>query len=226
MRRLVLALMLSGAGAAAGVPEMDVVITSRDGIKLKGTYFSPGRPGPGVVLFHQCDGGGRHSWDGLARDLSTAGFHVLTFDNRGAGESQRGRESAASIAGDADAAYSWLAWQEGVDKSRISAGGSSCGVGSAANLVTMHPLRALVRISGGVASAAMTQIPKTPGVAILGAASSGDPLASNLPAAVQASKNPSSTMKTYDGATHGVSLFVKDRELRPAIVKWLQGVMK
>jgi hypothetical protein len=90
----------------------------------------------------------------------------------------------------------------------------------------MHPLRALVRISGGVASAAMTQIPKTPGVAIFGAASSGDPLASNLPAAVQASKNPSSTMKTYDGDTHGVSLFVKDRELRPAIVKWLQGVMK
>ena len=79
--------------------------------------------------------GGRHSWDGLAHDLSAAGFHVLTFDNRGAGESERGRPSAA-----------------------------------------------------------MTQISKTP--------------------------------KTYDGATHGVSLFVKDRELRPAIVKWLQGVMK
>jgi hypothetical protein len=33
----------------------------------------------------------------------------------------------------------------------------------------------------------------------------------------------------YDGCaggTHGVSLFVKDRELRPAIVKWLQAVMK
>jgi hypothetical protein len=33
-------------------------------------------------------------------------------------------------------------------------------------------------------------------------------------------------MKAYEGATHGVSLFVKDRELRPAIVQWLQSVMK
>lgn len=38
-----------------------VVITSRDGMPLKGTYFSPGTPGPGIALFHQCDGSGRES---------------------------------------------------------------------------------------------------------------------------------------------------------------------
>jgi dienelactone hydrolase len=125
MRQLVIGMVaaawLGDAGLAADVPKTDVVVTSRDGITLKGTYFSAGRPG----------------------------FHVLTFDNRGAGDSQRGRETPATIAGDADAAYSWLAWQQGVDKSRIAAGGSSCGVGSAANLAAARPeIKALVLISG------------------------------------------------------------------------------
>jgi dienelactone hydrolase len=228
MRLFVLAFVLltSMEGAAAPTVVDHVVITSRDGVRLKGTYFSPGQAGPGIVLFHQCDGRGRESWGGLPRDLAAAGFHVLTFDNRGAGESQRGREAPNTIAGDADAAYSWLAWQQGVDKTRMAAGGSSCGVGSAASLLTMHPLRALVLISGGVASTAMTELKKTPDVAIFGVGSKGDPTTSNLPDAVQASKNPLSTMKAYDGGTHGVSLFLKDRELRPAIVQWLQSVMK
>jgi dienelactone hydrolase len=224
----VLAFIAGTATAIGGTPAVvdGVVITSRDGVQLKGTYFSPGQPGPGIVLFHQCDGHGRGSWGTWPRDLAAAGFHVLTFDNRGVGDSQRGRESAAALIGDADAAYSWLAWQPGVDKTRMAAGGSSCGGGTAANLLSTHPLRALVLISGGVGSAALAQIPKAPAVAVFAAASAGDPLASNLPSAVQASRNPSSTMKSYDGSTHGVALFRKDGELGPAIVKWLQGVMK
>ena len=222
-----LAVAFIAATAIGGAPAVvdGVVITSRDGVQLKGTYFSPGQPGPGIVLFHQCDGNGRRSWGAWPRDLAAAGFHVLTFDNRGVGDSQRGRESAATLSGDADAVYSWLASQPGVDKTRMAAGGSSCGVGTAANLLATHALRALVLISGGVGSAALAQIPKAP-VAVFAAASAGDPLTSNLPSAVQASRNPSSTMKSYDGGTHGVALFRKDGELGPAIVKWLQGVMK
>jgi dienelactone hydrolase len=73
---------------------------------------------------------------------------VLTFDNRGVGESERGREAPNAIAGDADAAYSWLAWQRGVDTMRMAAGGSSCGVASAANLIVAHPeIKALVLMS-------------------------------------------------------------------------------
>jgi len=222
-----LAVAFIAATAIGGAPAVvdGVVITSRDGVQLKGTYFSPGQPGPGIVLFHQCDGNGRRSWGAWPRDLAAAGFHVLTFDNRGVGDSQRGRESAATLSGDSDAVYSWLASQPGVDKTRMAAGGSSCGVGTAANLLATHALRALVLISGGVGSAALAQIPKAP-VAVFAAASAGDPLASNLPSAVQASRNPSSTMKSYGGGTHGVALFRKDGELGPAIVKWLQGVMK
>ena len=217
-----------GSTAIADVAVVDhVLITSRDGVALKGTYFSPSRPGPGIVLFHQCDGSGRESWGTFPRDLAAIGFHVLTFDNRGTGESARGRQAPHTVAGDADAAYSWLAWQQGVDRSRMAAGGSSCGVGSATNLAIAHPeLRALVLISGGVASNAAAQLEKTPTIAILGIGSRGDPMVANLAAVVQASKNARSTMKSYEGGTHGVSLFIKDRALRPTIVQWLEAVMK
>lgn len=67
---------------------------------------------------------------------------------------------------------------------------------------------------------------KTPNIAILGIGGQGDPMVSNPGAAVQASKNVRSTMKSYAGSTHGVSLFQKDRELRSSIVHWLETVMK
>jgi hypothetical protein len=70
-------------------------------------------------------------------------------------------------------------------------------------------------LGGGAASG--TDVPKMDAVITL---------AGNLPALVRASTHPATTMKSYDGGTHGVSLFVNDRELRPAIVKWLQGVVK
>jgi dienelactone hydrolase len=231
MGRLIGALVLvaaAGSTTIAAVTVIDhVVITSRDGVALKGTYFSPGRPGPGIVLFHQCDGAGRGSWGTFPRELAAAGFHVLTFDNRGIGESARGRQAPDTVAGDAEAAYSWLAWQQGVDNSRLAAGGSSCGVANATNLTMTHAdLRALVLISGGVGTNAMAQIRKTPNIAILGIGGEGDPLVSNLAAAVQASKDARSTMKIYAGSTHGVSLFVKNRELPSTIVQWLEIVMK
>jgi dienelactone hydrolase len=228
-RAAALAIAIAVAGpAAADVTMVDhVSFASRDGVQLKGTYWSPGGPGPGVVLFHQCDGAGRQSWGSVPRALAGAGFHVLTFDNRGVGESAHGREAPNTIAGDADAAYSWLAWQPGVDKTRMAAMGSSCGVGSATNLTIAHPdVRALVLISGGVGSNAMAQIKKTPTIAIFGVGATGDPMVANLPDAVRISTHALSTMKRYEGSVHGVALLLKDRELSPAIVRWLQSVMK
>jgi dienelactone hydrolase len=231
MKQLMLAaLVLTGIEkvAADPVPKMDVVITSRDGVKLKGTYFSPGGPGPGIVLFHQCDGSSRGSWGGFPGQLAAAGFHVLTFDNRGTGESGRGREAAANIIGDAEAAYSWLAWQRDVDRQRMSAGGASCGVAQAANLAAGHPqIKALVLLSGLVPGSPMKYLATAPGVAVFGASSTGDMGAGNVEDLARASKHPQSTAKHYPvGGAHGVGMFARDPELRPAIVKWLQGVMK
>src|SRR5882762_8582072 len=71
------------AGALA--PQV-VDLTAADGTKLKATFFSAGKPGPGVLLLHQCNQQ-RKGWDGLATQLTAAGISVMTLDFRGYGES-------------------------------------------------------------------------------------------------------------------------------------------
>src|SRR5215470_14689175 len=68
-------------------------LTASDGIKLKATYFSADKPGPGVLLLHQCNRQ-RKVWDELGQQLAAAGINVLTMDYRGYGESEGPRFDA------------------------------------------------------------------------------------------------------------------------------------
>src|SRR5258708_30898580 len=79
--------LLIAAACAAQQPSAGrgVTLPASDGIALKATYFA-GKPGPGVLLLHQCNQT-RTAWNTLAERLATAGFNVLTFDYRGFGES-------------------------------------------------------------------------------------------------------------------------------------------
>src|SRR5579864_7560271 len=63
-----------------------VDLTAADGTTLKATFFAAAKPGPGVLLLHQCNRQ-RKVWDELGQQLSSAGINVLTFDLRGFGES-------------------------------------------------------------------------------------------------------------------------------------------
>jgi dienelactone hydrolase len=113
-----------------------VSLKAADGVTLKASYFSPGRPGPGILLLHACNRE-RKSWTHLATDAAKRGYHVLALDFRGYGESEgqrfeRFQEQQPVIdekwPGDVDAAFTWLTAQPGVDKERIAAAGASCGV--------------------------------------------------------------------------------------------------
>jgi hypothetical protein len=77
-------LLLAAVSCLAGqAPAPRIVdLTAGDGIKLKASYFPAGKPGPGVLLLHQCDHD-RKIWDGLAQQLAAAGINVLTMDLRG-----------------------------------------------------------------------------------------------------------------------------------------------
>src|ERR1700758_3475162 len=74
------------AALAAPPPPRVVSLTASDGTVLKATYFSPGRPGPGVLLFHQSNRT-RKDWAPVGRSLAAAGIHTLTLDLRGFGDS-------------------------------------------------------------------------------------------------------------------------------------------
>jgi len=214
------AILTASLGLAADSQKKDVDIPTPDGTSLKGSYYSPGKPGPAMLLLHQCNMD-RHAWDGLANDLAGAGFHVLTIDFRGFGQSSGGPRD--KWPGDVDAAYAFLLSQKGVDKSRVAAGGASCGVTQASNAaVRHHEIKALVLLSGNASDDARAYFAAT-GLPVFGAASEGDTGAANgIRAALGASKNPRSTLKIYSGTEHGVPMFTKNAELEPMIVKWLK----
>jgi dienelactone hydrolase len=228
---LVLAAAFS-ASTSAQVQKSTVEITASDGVVLKGTYLSPGRLGPAMLLLHQCNMD-RHAWDSLAADLAAAGLHVLAIDYRGYGES--GGERLTDMAqrrpimqqkwpGDVDAAYAYLVGRKDVDKGRVAAGGASCGVTRSSDLAARHhEIKALMLLSGTASDQARAYITATPELPIFGAASEGDAgAAKGITEAVEASKNPRSTLKIYQGTEHGVPMFAKNPELEPAIVSWLK----
>ena len=79
--------LLGMVATAQSLPAPRVLdLSAADGTNLKATYFGAGRPGPGVLLLHQCNRQ-RKVWDGLAQQLATSGINVLTLDYRGFGES-------------------------------------------------------------------------------------------------------------------------------------------
>ena len=228
---LVVGLALVAAIASAQVSRQDVDIKAPDAANLRGTYFSPGKDGPALLLLHQCNMD-RHAWDELATDLANAGFHVLTVDYRGWGDSdgsgadqEKRRALRANWPGDVDAMFAYLLAQPGVDRSQLAAGGAaSCGTTLSSDLAARVPeIKALIELSGGASDTARAYVTRTPALAIFGAAAEGDANAARgTRELVGASRNPHSTLKIYAGEEHGVPMFAKNPDLRPMIVSWLE----
>lgn len=216
------AILTVSLSLAADSQKKDVDIQTPDGTSLKGSYYSPGKPGPAILLLHQCNMD-RHAWDGLAKDLADTGFHVLTIDFRGFGQSAGGARD--KWPGDVDAAYTFLTSQKGVDKSRVAAGGASCGVTQASNLaVRHHEIKALVLLSGSASDEAKAYFAATPNLPIFGAASVGDTGANKgIEEALAPSKNPHTKGFHLEGTEHGVPMFGKHPDLEPMIVQWLKA---
>lgn len=138
--------------------ERTVDLKASDGATLKASYFQADKPGPGVLLLHQCNRE-RSVWDGLAQQLSAAGINVLTLDLRGFGESGGvpfakatqpvAIAQEAKWPGDIDIAYDYLTSQPGVNKDMIGVGGASCGVNNSVQTAIRHPeVHSLVLLSG------------------------------------------------------------------------------
>ena len=208
---------------------------SADGTNLKGTYYSPGEPGPAVLFVHQCNLD-RSSWESLASDLVAARIHVLTFDLRGFGDSEgepmTGAESFRTLMqkapGDVDAAYAYLMSKEGVDRSRVAAGGASCGVMLSASLATRQPeIKTLVMLSGPAGDEASAHIMQTSDLAVFAASAEADSLTPGvhqvMQATVEGSTNPASTIKIYGGTEHGTPLFAKNPDLEPTVLSFLKS---
>ena len=235
MRRCMLPLsfiILASLATAQTPSRKDVDVTAPDGVKLRATYFSAGKPGPGVILMHMCNTT-RRSWEPVAVGLSEKGISALTIDNRGFGESGGPRfdlnkpdvakELNEKWPADFDAAYQFLLSQPGVDKTRIAAGGGSCGVGNAVGLAERHPeIQALALLAGTTDVAGINFIAHRPEMPIFTAAAADDQY---NPATIdimrwysEISENPRSKFSGFKEGKHGTEIFGPHPELVKQIV--------
>jgi dienelactone hydrolase len=233
-----LLLLLAGAGTAAAdsVTGTPAVLAAPDGAKLAATYYSAGRPGPGILLCHQCNMD-RKSWNGLAEKLAKAGFHVLTIDYRGFGESagarhndlpndQRAKLVQQVWPGDLDVAYKYLAAQPGVT-GVTGAGGASCGVNNSIQLSRRHPeIKSLVLLSGNTDKAGRDHLKTKSSPPLLLAAADDDGNAVQLMEVLDAaSNNPTNRFVEYKTGGHGAAMFAPHPELPDQIVAWYDATL-
>jgi dienelactone hydrolase len=221
-RTVVFLLPLALAPVGLRAESQDVAIAAADGLVLRGSYFPAGSPGPGVLLLHQCNRD-RESYEPLARRLADAGFHVLTFDFRGFGESVGGsvrdfrsqhEELWPSFDEDVDDALAFLTDLPGVDGERIGALGASCGGSQVLLLANRHPgVKAVVFLS--------SSLPCARAIPILGIAAEEDTrTAERTERVFRRSKHPDTRLLLYKGNLHGVPLFEHDPDLAQSLTAW------
>jgi len=232
-RIAVFLLALSSIGIAQPAPK-DVDITAPDGTKLKATFYSAGKPGPGVLLLHMCNSQ-RQAWEPVASQLSAAGIHALALDYRGYGESRGDRfqddpqkqqqVQTEKWPGDVDAAFDFLSKQSGVDKNRIGAGGGSCGVNQAIQVARRHPeVKSLVLLAGGTGLEGLNYLYNSPWLLLLASAATDDGFDRDPHPSMQwllnISGNPRNKYLRYEKGGHGTQMFGTNPDLPKQIVSW------
>jgi dienelactone hydrolase len=233
-RFLVFVLCAAACATTALCGQRVVDLTAPDGTKLKATYFDAGKPGPGVLLLHQCNRD-RKVWDGLATQLSGAGINVLTVDNRGFGESggtphdklEQPQEAAVEKEkwpGDFDTAIKYLESQPGVTRDAIGVGGASCGVDNAVQTARLHPeVHSLVLLSGSTDLAGRNYLRSATKTPVFFSVADDDEFPGSVPAIEWLyclTSNPGKKFVHYATGKHGAEMFPEHPELMSAIADW------
>lgn len=227
-----MASLACGAQSAAGPRVVD--LTAADGTALKGTFFAAEKPGPGVILLHQCNRQ-RKVWDDLSGQLAAAGINVMTLDFRGFGESAGKRSDTLSqqeyfavvkdmFPGDVDKALEYLEAQPGVNRTVIGAGGASCGVNQAVQAARRHAeVKSLMLLSETTDREGRAFLRKSPKLPLFLAAADDD----EDPGVVDVmewlrdlSPDPSNKFVHHTNGGHGVVMFEAHKELPGMIVDW------
>ncbi len=219
--------------ATAFAEKKEVSFAAPDGFALKGAFYTSGRPGPGVVLLHQCNAD-RQVYDNVAKMLNTAGYNVLAFDFRGFGQSKSGeftdftaqrQKILEKMSGDVDSAFNFLTSQSVVNSNALGVVGGSCGVNQAIQAAKRHPtVRTLVLLSGGTDAEGEAFIKNSPKIPILGAASEEDTdAAASVKKIVGLSTSKSSELQMFKGAGHAAFMFEKQPDLEADIVIWFRS---
>jgi dienelactone hydrolase len=233
--RVLVLLLFALTCVAPALPAQRIVdLTATDGTKLKATYFATAKPGPGVLLLHQCNRQ-RKVWDGLAQQLAAVGINVLTLDYRGFGESggnpfeklppeQKAQIQAEKWPSDFDTAFQYLVSQPGVTRDMIGVGGASCGVNNSVQIARRHPeVRSLVLLSGNTDLNGRQFLRNSAKVPVFFSVADDDefpPTVLAIEWLYNLTSNPGKTFIHYATGGHGADMFPVHPELPGIIVDW------
>ncbi len=228
----ILAVLFAGVSFAE---KKEITFTATDGFALKGTLFSAQKAGPSILMLHQCSAD-RRLYDDLGMMLSTAGYHVLSFDYRGFGASKGGeytdyasqrQKITEKMPGDVDGALKFLSSLPNVNTTAVGVVAGSCSVNQAIKAGQRHPaIRTLVLLSGGnsVDAQGEAYIKNSPRIPIFGAASEEDTeAAASIRKLVGLSTNKDSQLTMLKDAGHAASMFEKQPDLQADIVIWFRS---
>ncbi len=222
-----------------------VDLKAPDETQLKATFFPAGKPGPGVILFHQSDRT-RASWDDVAGQLAAAGINTLTIDERGYGESAGKKEDREKYHdADLDTAVEYLVSQPQVQRNAIGAGGAGwLGVDDSVETARRHSaqIKSLVLISGETLLPQLRflrQASNLPGLFIVSDDDEYPPTVEAMEWLYDTSTSPqkqlihyvapkapwlwyetSNASKVAATGSHGTDLFQRHAELPATIVNW------
>jgi len=219
--------------AIASSAQRIVDLTAADGTNLKATYFPAAKPGPGVLLLHQCNRQ-RKVWDALAEQLAASGIHVLTVDYRGFGESggdrfeklapDAARAQVAKRPADIDVAFAYLLAQPGVSHDLIGAGGASCGVHNSVQLARRHPeVKSLALLSGSTDFSGRQFLRESSKLPVFYAVADDDefkPTVREIEWLYYLTASPEKHLAHYTTGGHGADIFPAHPELPKMIVDW------
>ncbi len=209
-----------------------VDLKTQDGTTLKATFFAAAKPGPGVLLLHQCNQQ-RKNWDELAGRLAGTGINVLTLDYRGYGESggtsykELSQDETAKIVtekwpGDVDTAFNYLVSEPNVTRGIVGVGGASCGVNQSIQLARRHPeVKSLVLLSGNTDRDGRAFLRKSEKLPMMLSAADDDGAAVEVMQWLyELSGNAGTKFVHYTSGGHGTEMFAAHKELPGTIVDW------
>jgi dienelactone hydrolase len=219
--------------SAALASQRIVDLKATDGTNLKATYFAAAKPGPGVLLLHQCNRQ-RKVWDALAQQLADSGINVLTLDYRGFGESggdrfeklapEAARAQVEKRPGDIDVAFDYLLAQPGVTRDMIGVGGASCGVQNSVQTARRHPeVKSLVLLSGSTDLSGREFLRKSAKLPVFYSVADDDefpPTVQSIEWLYSLTASPEKTLAHYATGGHGADMFPVHPDLPEKIVDW------
>lgn len=244
MKLAAVVLILFVAGDVSA--ESTLPLKLHDGVTLDATYYPASQSGPGLLFLNMCDPSrDQKEWTGVARSLAAKGFHILTFDYRGFGQSGGERPTHLRSVkeampywrehwmSDVQVAYDTLVGQTGVETEHMGIASASCGVflGLEFSLANRN-IKSLVSLGGPTDESQRKRLPELDDLPIL--LISGNQKGPNESQGTLewsddlflASAHPDTRFLKFKTATHGTLIFEHHPATQAMIVEWFEKTIE